>query len=108
MSAVVSTWAFDQLIKLRKREPELVNTAVERLVEQDEGLRWSMVVNAYLDEEISLSKAAELLGMHPLVLQERFLQMGIPILLGPATVAEAQAEIEAARTWMREQSRQQS
>jgi len=104
----IASWAFDQLIKLRKREPELVNAAIERLVEQDESLRWSMVVNAYLDEEISLGKAAELLNMHPLVLQERFLQMGIPILLGPASMAEAQAEIEAARAWVREQNKLQS
>ena len=97
MSVAVATWAFDQLIKLRKRQPELVDAALERLVEQDEDLRWSMAVNAYLDEEISLSKAAELLDMHPLVLQERFLEMGIPILLGPETMAEARAEIEAAR-----------
>ncbi|MGD2049342.1 MAG: UPF0175 family protein [Chloroflexota bacterium] len=58
-------------------------------------LNWSLVLNAYLDEEINLGKAAELLEIHELELRERFIELGIPLRLGPADLLEAQAEIEA-------------
>jgi hypothetical protein len=46
-----------------------------------------------------LSKAAELLGVHMLELRERFLDLGIPLRIGPVDQAEAKAEVEAARRW---------
>jgi len=52
----------------------------------------------YLDDEISLARAAELLGLSRLELQERFLRLGVPLRLGPATLEEAWAEIKAARS----------
>jgi len=55
-------------------------------------------LQAYLDDEISLARTAELLGLHRLQLQERFLRLGVPLRLGPATLEEAWAEIRAARS----------
>lgn len=37
--------------------------------------------------------------MHALELRERFLQLGIPLRLGSADLAEAKAEVESARRW---------
>jgi prevent-host-death family protein len=54
-------------------------------------------LRAYLAMEINLGKAAELLGLHRLELQEHFHRLGVPLRLGPATLEEAWAEIEAAR-----------
>ena len=54
-------------------------------------------LRAYLAMEISLGKAAELLGLHLLELQKHLHQLGVPLHLGPATLEEAWAEIEAAR-----------
>jgi predicted HTH domain antitoxin len=54
-------------------------------------------LQSYLDDEISLGKASELLGLHRIELQERFFRLGIPLRLGPATLEEARAEIAAAR-----------
>jgi prevent-host-death family protein len=54
-------------------------------------------LRAYLDAQISLGKAAELLGLHRLELQERLHRLGVPLHLGPATLEEAWAEIAAAR-----------
>jgi predicted HTH domain antitoxin len=51
------------------------------------------------DEEISLARAAELLGMHPLDLRAQFIDKGVPLLLGPEDEADAQAEIDAMRSW---------
>ena len=103
MSSVTlaETWPLEQLTKLRRSQPELVQRALQRLFDEDDELAWAVVVNAYLDEEISLARTAALLGMHPVELRERFLEKGIPLRLGPADRADAQAEIDAIRTWKR-------
>jgi predicted HTH domain antitoxin len=94
-------WRLRQLVKLEQFQPALVHGALEKLFAQDEALRWSLVVSAYLDEEISLSRAAALLDLHPLALREQFIAKGVPLLLGPEDEADAQAEIDAMRAWRR-------
>lgn len=92
-------WQLRQLIKLERSQPSLVRRALNRLFEEDESLRWSVVVSAYLDEEISLARAAAILGLHPLELRKQFMLKGVPLMLGPENPADAQAEIDAIRTW---------
>jgi len=53
-------------------------------------------LHAYLADEISLGKTADLLDLSRFELQERFLRLGVPLRLGPATLEEARAEIDAA------------
>ena len=93
-------WAMRQLIKLYKQRPELVDGAVSRLIQEDQNLRWSLVVNAYLDSQINLGKAAELLDLHELELRDRFIRLGIPLRIGPADLAEARAELNALDAWL--------
>jgi len=106
MASIVraESWPLEQLIKLQRSQPQLVQRALQRLLDEDEELRWSVVVNAYLDGEISLARAASLLGLHPLELRERFMEKGIPLRLGPVDKADAQAEIDALQTWKRQAS----
>ena len=92
-------WEFEQLARLSRQQPELVNRAMRRLLDEDADLRWAVVVSAYLDHEINLGRAAELLDLHELELRERFIKLGIPLRIGPADVAEAQAEADAIRSW---------
>ena len=92
-------WALTELVKLQQKQPDLVQAALERTLREDSALHWSLVVNAYLDEVINLGKAAELLGLHRLELQERFLELGIPLRLGAATHEEAKAEVAVLRKW---------
>jgi len=56
------------------------------------------VLQAYLADEINLGKAADLLNLSRFELQARFLRLGVPLRIGPATLEEAWAEIEAARS----------
>jgi len=98
-SFATDNWQLRQLVKLQQSQPALVGRALSRLLQEDEALRWSVVVSAYLDEEISLARAASLLEMHPLELREMFVAKGIPLLLGPEDGADAQAEIDAIRAW---------
>ena len=88
-------WTFARLTKLHKQQPKLVDDALQKMIESNPDLAWSLVVSAYLDEEINLGKAAEMLGLHELELRDRFIDLGIPLRVGPADKAEAQAEAQA-------------
>lgn len=103
--AQVVNWTFSQLVKLQRKRPDLVAEALEQLMRSNPELNWSLVLNAYLDEEINLGKAAELLEIHELELRERFIELGIPLRLGPADLLEAQAEIEAVKNWLASEDR---
>jgi predicted HTH domain antitoxin len=93
------TWELEQLNQLYHYRPDLVNAALDRLMAQDAELRWAMIVTAYLNRQINLGKAAEMLGLHELELRARFIELGIPLRIGSVDRAEAQAEIHAAQSW---------
>jgi predicted HTH domain antitoxin len=92
-------WTFNQLTKLRKQQPKLVAQALQSMLADNPELAWSLVVSAYLDEEINLGKAAEMLDMHELELRKRFIELGIPLRIGPIDKAEARAEAQALNSW---------
>jgi prevent-host-death family protein len=56
-------------------------------------------IRDYLDERISLSRAAELLRLSRFDLMERFQRLEVPLRLGPASFEEAQAEVAALRDY---------
>lgn len=103
MPSTPPAWVFEQLVALRRSRSALVDTALQRLWLEDEQLRWALVTNAYLDQQISLGKAAELLGLHELELRDKYLQLGIPFRYGPASVEEARAEVNALREWLEDE-----
>lgn len=96
---MIQSWTYTQLNKVRQYRPDLVDPLIDNLLTQQAELRWLVVIGAYLDSEINLGKAAELLGMHRLELQEQFVKQGIPLRLGVETVEEAQAEYAAITQW---------
>jgi predicted HTH domain antitoxin len=99
-ASVLQGWEIDQLFKLRERQPDLLEPVVQRLVQENEDIRWSVVMGAYQDEQINLGKAAELLGLAEIELRQRFIELGVPLRVGPADLAEARAEVEAVRAWL--------
>jgi predicted HTH domain antitoxin len=98
-ASVLHGWEIDQLFKLRERQPDLLELVVQRLVQENEDIRWSVVIGAYLDEQINLGKAAELLGLTELELRQHFIELGVSLRIGPVDLAEARAEAEAVRAW---------
>lgn len=92
-------WTFAHLVKLHKQQPGMVDTALQKMINGNPDLAWSLVVSAYLDEEINLGKAAAMLDMHELELRERFIALGIPLRIGPTNKTEAQAEVQALNSW---------
>lgn len=107
LSATLEWWGLEQLLKLRQTRPGLVNSAVRRLIESDDELCWSVAISAYQDRKINLGKAAELLGLHELELRDQFINLGIPLRIGPADPAEAKAEVTALRTWITEEEKEE-
>ncbi len=87
-------WLLDEIAKQWEIQPERVSQALLRALETDPELRWAIVVGAYLDEQISLAKAAELLGVDRWTLQAEFQQRGIPLRQGAASIEELHAEIQ--------------
>ena len=98
------SWELEQQCKLSEHRPDLVSTTLQRLLSEDNELRWALVVGAYLDRQVNLGKAAELLGTSALELRSRFLKLGIPLRMGPADLAEARAEVGAIRSWFQRPS----
>ena len=58
----------------------------------------SRAVLDYLDEKISLGRAAEILGISRFELMERFERLQIPLRIGSRDLAEARDEVRAARS----------
>lgn len=56
----------------------------------------SRVLRDYLDERISLGKAAQLLKVSRFELEASFQRLGIPVRRGPLSIEDAQAEIATA------------
>ena len=96
---ILEKWEIDQLLKLRERQPDLIDPALQRLVHENPDIRWSMVIGAYQDRQINLGKAAELLDLTELELRDRFVELGIPLRIGSVDLAEARAEVAAIRSW---------
>lgn len=92
-------WTFTYLTKIHKQQPKLVNIALQGMLESNPDLAWSLVISAYLDGEINLGKAAEMLDVHELELRDRFIDLGIPLRIGSADKAEARAEVQALSSW---------
>lgn len=62
------------------------------------------ILRAYLDDEISLGKAAEELELSRFDLANRFHRLGVPLPFGPTSLEDAQSEIDAMRKIRRENS----
>lgn len=92
-------WIIQQIPRLYEERPDLLHPFLDSLLTDSEDLRWALVVQAYQEQRLNLGKAAELLGLHELELREQFIELGIPLRLGPADLDEALAEVRAAQAW---------
>ena len=88
-------WEAEELHKLSKIQPDIVDAALKELWQRNPSLHESIVINAYLDEKINLGKAAELLGVDRMELQKELRVKGIPIRF--PSKEDVIAEVEAIR-----------
>jgi len=97
--AVIESYGEQQAILLEPLDFRLLQ-AVAQMVLGREGPEAELpgLLRGYFDEEISLGKVAETLGVSRFELMERFERLGIPLTIGPRNLEEARAEVEAARS----------
>ena len=72
-------WVIDGLMKLGEIKPEAIDEVLEDVKERSPRIFESLVHIAYLDGEISLAKAAELLEVTRVELHDQFKEKGVPI-----------------------------
>jgi predicted HTH domain antitoxin len=78
-----------------KDTSEVISDAIRHLLLHHADYRVEIAVAAYVAEEISLCKAAEMMGLCLDDMKEFLQDRGISIKLGPETEAEAIAEVNA-------------
>lgn len=91
------SWAVEELVKLSEIQPEMVESALEQIWKVKPDIYKSVVISAYLDEKISLGKAAELLEITRIELQRDMEERGIPI--RALSSRDVIAEVEALKKW---------
>jgi predicted HTH domain antitoxin len=83
-------WEIEQLVKARlfPDERSVLRSAMRALFQSQPGIRRQMVVGAYTAGEISLGKAAEIMGVSHEEMKDILVESGAEIHLGPRTSAE--------------------
>lgn len=95
--AVVESSGEEQVVLLDATDFRLLRALAGSAADSAEMDHEARVVRDYLDEQISLGKAAEELGLSRFELQERFGRLGAPLHIGPSSIEEARAEIATLR-----------
>jgi predicted HTH domain antitoxin len=83
-------WEIEQLVKARlfPDQQAVVRSALRALFQSQPGIRQQMVVRAYTAGDISLGKAAELMGVSHEEMKDILVENGAQVHLGPRTAAE--------------------
>ena len=106
--AVVETSGVEQIVLLDATDFRLLYAlaacATEVPEREGETSSDARILRTYLDDEISLGKAAEELGLSRFDLAGRFHRLGIPLPFGPTSLEDARNEIAAMRKIRRESS----
>jgi len=92
-------WEIDQLVKARlfPDEQSVLRSAMRSLFEAKPELKRKMVVTAYTNGEISLGKAAQIMGVSQEEMKDIIRETGGQIHLGPLTIDELKQDVANAR-----------
>ncbi len=96
----VQSYGEDQIVLLDLLDYKILKALVDYALRETHDLQADNVNEAmrlYLNEEISLAKAAEMLGLSRYELMDHFERLGIPLRLGSETLEDAQEEITSAQ-----------
>lgn len=97
--AVVESYGHEQAVILDLLDYRLLCALAGRRLDRPadgESSSVEAVLERYLLSQISLGKAAELLGRSRFELAERFQRLGVSLHMGPATLEEAESEVRNA------------
>ena len=92
-------WEVNQLVKARlfPDEQSVLRSAMRSLFEAKPDLKRKMVVAAYTNGDISIGKAAQILGVSQEEMKDILRETGAQIHLGPLTVDELKQDVANAR-----------
>mgnify|MGYP006276166459 CR=1 FL=1 len=82
---------------LYQNEDAVIQDALRHLLRSKPELKIRLAVHRYQQQEISLEKAANLAGVSWAQMKDILVEHGVPLRLGPETVADAKEEIRALR-----------
>ncbi len=89
--------------RLYSSEEAAIQDAVRILLRERPDLRIGLAIYRYEHENLSLARAAALAGVSWAQMKQILLERGIVPRLGPETMDEAQAEVQALRQYFQEQ-----
>jgi len=91
-------WEISQLVRTRlfPDEDAVLRSALRALFQSQPEVRRQMVIRAYTAGEISIGKAAEMMGVSHEEMKEILTEAGAQIHLGPRTVDEVLRDAENA------------
>jgi predicted HTH domain antitoxin len=83
-------WEIEQLVKARlfPDQQAVIRSALRALFQAQPGIRRQMIVSAYVAGDISLGKAAELMGVSHEEMKDILAESGAEVHLGPRTAEE--------------------
>ncbi len=92
---IKNEWEINQLVKagLYADSDAVLRSALNALFVLHPEQKLQMVIAAYRTADISLGKAAELMGISSAEMQDLLRQAGVPIHLGPETADELRQEV---------------
>jgi len=83
--------------KVYDSEQAVLEDALRHLLRARPDLRLRVAIYRYQHDEISLAKAAHLAGVSWQQMRDILLEQGVPVRLGPDSLAEAEAEVATLR-----------
>lgn len=83
--------------KLYDSEEDVIQDALRHLLRGRPDLRIQLAIHRYQTEQLSLAKAASLAGVSWAQMREILVERGIQPRLGPQSLEDAEAEVEALR-----------
>lgn len=99
-TVIVESYGEEQIVLLDALDYRILRAVARHAARSDAGSgdpgEMEIVVRQYLNEEINLGRAAELLAISRWELQERFHRLGVPLRMGPQTVEELREDVKIA------------
>ena len=90
--------------QLYENEEAVIQDALRHLLRARADLRLRLAVHRYKTENISLAKAAELSGLSYVQMKDVLVEYGVQPRLGPASLEEAQQEVDVLRDYFEAQA----
>ncbi len=100
-------WTAHDLVaaQLYTNESDANQEAISHLLRNRPELRIALAVHSYrTNPMLTLAQAAAMAGVSLERIKEILLIQGVPLRLGPATIAEAAAEISTMESWLDERA----